>query len=447
MSVPTNRLLSTLVVGLGKSGVSAVRWLVARGVHVRATDSRSDPPGLAVVAALLVPGDLFLGGLSVAALEGVEQVLLSPGVPRTSALLMEALRRGLPVIGDVELFAREADATGVPIIGITGTNGKSTVTTLVGEMAREAGLDAGVGGNLGEPVLDLLRAGRQWYVVELSSYQLESCPSLQCAAATVLNVSPDHLDRYGSVAEYAAVKANIFTGAGVAIINADDSRVVAMVTPGKRIKQFSLSGHADYCLAPHAGGPWLWAGGEPVLPASALRIPGLHNAANALAALALADAVGFPRNASLTVLQQFTGLPHRTQWVGERRGVVYIDDSKGTNVGATLAAVAGLPGSLLVIAGGDGKGQDFTPLAAAFRGKVRKAMLIGRDRDLVAAALEGACEVERFESMPDAVVAAANSARSGETVLLSPACSSLDMFSDYTHRGRVFAGAVSELPA
>jgi UDP-N-acetylmuramoylalanine--D-glutamate ligase len=394
---------------------------------------------------LLASTDLCLGGLSLAALEGIEQVVLSPGVPRSSPLLVAALERGLPVIGDVELFAREAAATDVPVIGITGTNGKSTVTTLVGEMAREAGLDAGVGGNLGEPVLDLLRPGRQLYVVELSSYQLESCPSLECAAATVLNVSPDHLDRYGTVASYAAAKAHIFNGNGVAVINADDSLVPLMLRPGKRAKRFSLQNAADYSLAMHLGVTWLWASGEPVIPLSALRIPGLHNAANALAALALADAAGFPRTASLAVLRQFTGLPHRAQWVGERRGVVYIDDSKGTNVGATLAAVAGLPGLLVVIAGGDGKGQDFTPLADAFRGKVRKALLIGRDQELVAAALRGTCETERCESLPEAVTAAAEFARPGETVLLSPACSSLDMFSDYTHRGRVFAAAVSDL--
>ncbi len=436
---------ASLVVGLGKSGVSAVRWLVAHGVRVRATDSREAPPGLAAVAALLSPTDLFLGRFAEDALDGVNQVVLSPGLPRTLPLLALAEARGVPVVGDIELFALQANAAGVPVVGITGTNGKSTVTTLVGEMAREAGIDAGVGGNLGEPALDLLRAGRQLYVVELSSYQLESCPSLRCAAAAVLNVSPDHLDRYGTMAAYAAAKARIFVAAKVAVVNADDTAVSAMLTEHR--VTFSLQSSGDYYVGGHAGAEWLYAGGEAVLPVAALRIPGLHNAANALAALALADGVGLPRSASLAVLRQFTGLPHRAQWVGERRGVVYLDDSKGTNIGATLAAVAGLRGPLVVIAGGDGKGQNFAPLAAAFRGKVRKAIVIGRDGPAVAAALNGVCAVQSCVTLPEAVDAAALAAEPGDTVLLSPACASLDMFQDYTHRGRVFAAAVGELPA
>ena len=445
--MPMNRqpIPASLVVGLGKSGVSAVRWLVAHGVRVRATDSREAPPGLAAVEALLSPADLFLGRFAEEALDGVEQVVLSPGLPRTLPLLALAAARGLPVVGDLELFAVQANAAGVPVVGITGTNGKSTVTTLVGEMAREAGIDAGVGGNLGEPALDLLRAGRQLYVVELSSYQLESCPSLRCAAAAVLNVSPDHLDRYGTMAAYAAAKARIFAGAGVAVVNADDPAVVAM--PTERRVTFSLQASGDYRIDQHAGAEWLFAREEAVLPVAALRIPGLHNAANALAALALADGVGLPRSASVAVLRQFTGLPHRAQWVGERRGVVYIDDSKGTNIGATLAAVEGLRGPLVVIAGGDGKGQDFAPLAAAFRGKVRKTIVIGRDGPAVAAALSGACAVQACTTLPEAVDAAALAAEPGDIVLLSPACASLDMFQDYAHRGRVFATAVGELPA
>lgn len=436
---------ASLVVGLGKSGVSVVRWLVAHGVHVRAADSREAPPGLAAVEALLSPEDLFLGRFAEEALDGVNQVVLSPGLPRTLPLLALAEARGVPVVGDIELFALQANAAGVPVVGVTGTNGKSTVTTLVGEMAREAGIDAGVGGNLGEPALDLLRAGRQLYVVELSSYQLESCPSLRCAAAAVLNVSPDHLDRYGTMAAYAAAKARIFVAAKVAVVNADDTAVSAM--PTERRVTFSLQSSGDYYVGQHAGAEWLFAGGEAVLPLAALRIPGLHNAANALAALALADGVGLPRSASLAVLRQFTGLPHRAQWVGERRGVVYIDDSKGTNIGATLAAVAGLRGPLVVIAGGDGKGQDFSPLAAAFRGKVRKTIVIGRDGPSVANVLHGVCAVQSCTTLPEAVDAAALAAEPGDIVLLSPACASLDMFQDYAHRGRVFAAAVGELPA
>ncbi len=434
-----------LVVGLGKSGASVVRWLAARGVDVRATDSRVSPPGLAEVAHLLPATRRFLGGFADDALAGVGLVVLSPGLPRTLPLLQAAAARGLDVVGDVELFAREANAAGVPVVGITGTNGKSTVTTLVGEMAREAGLDVGVGGNLGDPALDLLGAGRQLYVIELSSYQLESCPSLRCAAATVLNVSPDHLDRYGTMAAYAAAKARLLVDCGLAVVNADDPLVAVMPAP-QRVT-FSLQQAGDYRLATRAGADWLWAGEDPLLPLRELRIPGRHNAANALAALALADAVGVPRAASLAVLRRFAGLAHRAQWVGEHSGVTYIDDSKGTNVGATLAAVSGFREPLVVIAGGDGKGQDFTPLAAAFRGRVRGAVIIGRDGPAVAAALADACPVHACTTLPEAVRTAAGIAEPGDVVLLSPACASLDMFEDYAHRGRVFAAAVAELSA
>jgi UDP-N-acetylmuramoylalanine--D-glutamate ligase len=440
-------LLPSLVVGLGKSGLSAVRWLAARGVHVRATDSREQPPGLAAAAAVLPPAELRVGGFDSAALDGMAQVVLSPGLPRSLPLLAEAHRRGLPVVGDVELFAREANAAQVPVVGITGTNGKSTVTTLVGEVAQAAGLSAGVGGNLGEPALDLLAAGRQLYVLELSSYQLESCPSLACTAATVLNVTPDHLDRYATVAEYAQAKAAIFDRCGTAVVNRDDPWCRAMGAGARATVGFALQADAEYRLEARHGEDWLVAPDGPLLPQRELRIPGLHNAANALAAVALADAAGLPRAATLDVLRRFAGLPHRAQWVGERRGVTYIDDSKGTNVGATIAAVAGLPAPLVIIAGGDGKGQDFAPLASAFRGKVRAAVLIGRDREALATALADTCPVLFCKTLPAAVAAAAGCAQPGDRVLLSPACASLDMFDDYAHRGRVFAAAVAELPA
>ena len=435
----------TLVVGLGKSGASVVRWLAGHGQAVRVTDSRALPPGLAEVAHLVPEEARFLGGFAVEALTDVELVVLSPGLPRDLPLLQLAESRGIAVVGDVELFAREVNAAGIPVVGITGTNGKSTVTTLVGEMAREAGLDVGVGGNLGDPALDLLSPTRRLQVLELSSYQLESCPSLRCAAATVLNVSPDHLDRYGTIEAYAAAKARIFADCGVAVVNADDP-VVAAMSAGRRIT-FSLSGVADYRLEARAGRDWLCAVDGPVLAVVELRIPGLHNAANALAALALADAVGVPRVASLTVLRRFTGLAHRAQWVGEHAGVTFIDDSKGTNVGATLAAVSGFREPLVVIAGGDGKGQDFAPLATAFRGRVRGAVVIGRDGPAVAAALADTCPVRSCATLPEAVRTAAAMARPGDVVLLSPACASLDMFQDYAHRGRVFAAAVAELSA
>jgi UDP-N-acetylmuramoylalanine--D-glutamate ligase len=316
-------------------------------------------------------------------------------------------------------------------------------------MAQRAGVRVRVGGNLGEPALELLGQGAELYVLELSSFQLETTLTLACRAAAVLNVSADHLDRYAQLASYAAAKARIYARCETAIVNLDDPLVRAMAPRAHRTLSFSLRGDsgADYTLSVRERESWLTRGGNDLMPASQLKIKGLHNAANALAALALGEALSLPLPAMLEELAAFTGLPHRSQWVREVRGVSYIDDSKGTNVGATLAAVAGLPGPLVIIAGGEGKNQDFAPLAAAFRGKVRHTVLIGRDAPLIARALAGVCTLETCATLPAAVEAAARAARPGDTVLLSPACASLDMFKDYSHRGAVFAQAVGELAA
>jgi UDP-N-acetylmuramoylalanine--D-glutamate ligase len=433
-----------LVVGLGKTGLSAVRWLQANGEGVALTDSRAHPPGLDALRALGGDIPLHLGGFSLAALDGADRIVLSPGVSRREPLVRAALERGITVIGDIELFGRARRA---PTVAITGTNGKSTVTTLVAEMARAAGRTVLAGGNLGEPALDLLaRPVPELYVLELSSFQLESTEALELVAAAVLNVTPDHMDRYDSLEAYAAAKARIFTAAATAVVNLDDARVAAMPRPGQRRLGFSLEHRdADFGLVTAADGPALARAGAALLPLAELRLPGRHNAANALAALAVGAAAGLPLEPMLATLRSFGGLAHRTQWVAERAGVGYVDDSKGTNVGATLAAVDGLPGPLVVIAGGDGKGQDFAPLARAFKGKVRHAVLIGRDRERLAAALAGACGVEFAADMDAAVAAAARAARPGDLVLLSPACASLDMFRDYAERGERFAAAARRL--
>jgi UDP-N-acetylmuramoylalanine--D-glutamate ligase len=284
-------------------------------------------------------------------------------------------------------------------------------------------------------------------VLELSSFQLDTTHSLKLKAAVVLNVSADHLDRYATLRHYADSKARIYAGCETAVVNADEPDVVRMPRPGQRVISFGLRNAADFTLVtpPGDGAPWLARRDSPLMPVSALRISGHHNAANALATLALGDALRLPLQPMLEELREFTGLPHRAQWVAEVGGVRYINDSKGTNVGATLAAVAGYSGPLVLIAGGDGKGQDFTPLAAAFRGKVRTAVLLGRDAGLIETALAGVCHTLRVEGMEEAVKAAARFAQPGDTVLLSPACSSLDMFRDYAHRGGVFAAAVQEL--
>lgn len=432
-----------LVLGLGRTGLSCARYLQRKGVAVRVADTRAEPPGVAALREQVPDAELHTGVFQPGLLDGVAQVVISPGLSLREPVVAEAASRGLPVVGDIELFAREATA---PVAAITGTNGKSTVTALLADLATAGGRPAIAGGNLGEPALDLLeRPAPALYVLELSSFQLETTYSLETETATVLNVTADHLDRYGSIDEYAAAKARIFDGCEVAVVNADDARVRAMPRAGQRVLSFSLrDSTADYFLAREPE-PMLTCRGEPLLPLGALRLQGEHNAANALAALAMGEVLGLPRAPVLAALAAFGGLPHRAQWVADVGGVHFIDDSKGTNVGATIAAVAGMDGPLVLIAGGDGKGQDFDDLRAAFRGKVRHAVLIGRDAPRLAAVLEDVCATESASDMPGAVTAARAAARPGDTVLLSPACASLDMFRDYRHRGEEFAAAVRSL--
>jgi UDP-N-acetylmuramoylalanine--D-glutamate ligase len=438
---------TAVIVGLGRSGVSAARHLVRRGWRIAVTDSRAEPPGVASLREIAPDAPLRAGGFDASLLEGASLVVASPGVSLAEPVLARARALGLEVVGDIELFARAT--RGVPTVGITGTNGKSTVTTLVGRMAARAGRKVRVGGNLGPPALELLdEPGEvELYVLELSSFQLEATSTLELVAGAVLNLTADHLDRHADMDAYAAAKARIFSHCGTAVVNADDERVAAMPRPGQLTRRFSLREGvaADYSIALRAGEGWLMRGAQPLIPLSQMRLAGLHNAANAAASVALGEAAGLPMAAMLEELRHFTGLRHRAQFVAEIRGVRYIDDSKGTNVGATLAAVAGLPGTLVLIAGGDGKGQDFRPLAAGLRGRVRTAVLIGRDAAAIQAALGDACPVVRCDTLEAAVEAAAAAAEPGDTVLLSPACASLDMFRDYTHRGEVFAAAVRRL--
>jgi UDP-N-acetylmuramoylalanine--D-glutamate ligase len=436
----------TVIVGLGRTGLSAARYLSAHGARVAITDSRAEPPELHNLGELAGQLELRLGKFDAKLLADASQVVVSPGVSLAEPFVREALARGIEVVGDIELFARAVRA---PVMAITGTNGKSTVTTLVAQMLEAAGCSVRAGGNLGEPALNLL-AGPvpDFYVLELSSFQLETTESLAPRAATVLNVSADHLDRYAALSDYAAAKARIFHNCELPIINLDDPLVVAMLPADRSRLGFStaVNGKADFGLVRGAAGElWLAHSGQPRLALRDMKLSGLHNAANALAALAFAEAADIAEPAALEVLRTFTGLPHRMQWVADRRSVRWIDDSKGTNVGATIAAVGGMTGPLVLIAGGDGKGQDFAPLAPAFRGKVRHVVLIGRDAAQLAQVLHGVCTTERATTMPDAVRRAAERSGAGDTVLLSPACASLDMFRDYAQRGEVFAAAVREL--
>jgi UDP-N-acetylmuramoylalanine--D-glutamate ligase len=452
MTPPTSRPSSAVIVGLGRTGLSCARYLHAMGWKIAVTDTRVQPPELSGLRQLDPSIPVSAGGLDTRLLDDALCVVASPGVSLNVPFFLEAKRRGLEVVGDIELFARAVDA---PVVGITGTNGKSTVTTLVGRMAARAGLKVRVGGNLGEPALDLLTDARadaertDLYVLELSSFQLEATTSLDLRAATVLNVTADHMDRYRTIEDYAIAKGRIFARCDTAVINLDDPLVVTMPVQGQRTLGFSLRATigADYAIANRDGEWWLMRREEPLMPLSAMKIKGLHNAANALASLALGEALDLPMSAMLPELADFAGLPHRAQWVADVNGVTYINDSKGTNVGATIAAVSGMTGPLIIIAGGDGKNQDFAPLAAAFSGKVRHTVLIGRDASAVAKTLEGVTTTEVSASLEEAVKAAARAARPGDTVLLSPACASLDMFRDYTHRGAVFTQAVKELAA
>jgi UDP-N-acetylmuramoylalanine--D-glutamate ligase len=437
------------MVGLGRTGLSVARHLVKQGWRVAVTDSRESPPEADGVRALGANVVVRTGGFDVSLVAGARYVVASPGVPLTEPIFAAARASGAEVVGDIELFARAADA---PTVGITGTNGKSTVTTLVGRFAERAGARVRVGGNLGQPALDLLGRGpTDLYVLELSSFQLEATHSLKLKAGAVLNLTSDHMDRYASMAEYGAAKARIFEQCEVAVVNRDDPAVMQMPRPGQRVFSFSIdpSTDADYVLREidGVGQWWLCKRTEPLMPVRALKLQGQHNAANALAAIALGEALRLPRDAMLEELEEFGGLPHRMQWIADVANVRYINDSKGTNVGATVAAVSGLNGPLIVIAGGDGKSQDFTPLRGVFAKKVRRVVLIGRDAAALEHVLQGVCDISRCDSLEAAVREAAQHARAGDTVLLSPACASLDMFRDYGHRGSVFAAAVRGLAA
>lgn len=442
---PTSAV-KTLVIGLGRTGLSCARYLRSRGHSVAVMDSREAPPGLAQARAELPDVALLLGGIDPAALAAANEVVVSPGVPLSEPAIRQAVAAGIPVVGDIELFARAAAA---PVVAITGSNGKSTVTTLVGLIARHAGLRVAVGGNLGEPALDLLSPETELYVLELSSFQLEATSSLAVRAATVLNLSADHLDRYADLAAYAAAKARIFAHAESAVVNRDDPAAAGLAAAVADRRGFTLGSPdaGDYGIREHDGADWVARGRQPLLPVAEIRLPGLHNLSNCLAALALAEAAGLPLASAREVLRTFPGLPHRSQLVHERAGVRWINDSKGTNPGATLAALAGLvpdpdAGRAVLIAGGDAKGADFAKLGDAIAERARCAILIGRDASRIDAAVGGRVPTIHAGDLHEAVRIAAKQARPGDCVLLSPACASFDMFDDYEHRGRVFTEAV-----
>ncbi len=457
---------SILVLGAGDTGLSVVRWAERMGARVRIADTRANPPGLdelrsrhAGIEFIAGPWDDKRGD---ALFGDAELVVASPGVavagPACDAAVARAIAQGKKFVGDVELFAWEQNELAgkgqrPKMIGITGSNGKSTVTAMAGAMCRAAGMKTVVAGNIGLPVIDAMLEARERgqpdvYVVELSSFQLETTSLLVCDSAAMLNLSQDHLDRYASMDDYAAAKRRIFLNARHQVLNREDPASLAMRSPHLSPGGFSTFGidsapaENDFGVA----GGWLTEGNRRLLPLADVPVAGLHNAANALAALALCRAIGGDAEKLVSGLRQFKGLPHRVENVGTINGVTFYDDSKGTNVGSTVAALNGMTVPVVLIAGGIGKEQDFEPLAEPVRKRARSVVLIGKDARLIESAITGArANVVHAGSMADAVEKAFDRAVPGDAVLLSPACSSFDMFRNYNHRGEMFAQCVAEL--
>jgi UDP-N-acetylmuramoylalanine--D-glutamate ligase len=449
-----------LVLGLGDTGLAVARWVARMRGLLRVADTRAVPPRAEDLRRALPDTELYCGAFTAQLLDGVDLLVPSPGLSLAEPLVQAALARGIALAGEIELFAwalgsrASGDERG-KLVAVTGTNGKTTVAALAGHLLRAAGIDCEVAGNIGTAALQALatrldaRHLPAAWVLELSSYQLETTWTLAPDAAAMLNLSEDHLDRYIDLADYGAAKERIFTHAALQVLNRDDPRSLAMAVPGRRRVSFGLgapTGQDDFGLVAVDGEQWIAQGAERLLAARELQIHGAHNIANAMAAAALAGAAGAAREAIRDGLRSFRGLPHRLQRVAVMAGVEYFDDSKGTNVGATLAALESMGRPVVLILGGEGKGQDFTPLASAVTGHATRVVLIGRDAPRIAAALAGTgVPLERCATLDEAVRAAGRAARSGDAVLLSPACASFDMFRDYRERGERFAQAVRAL--
>ena len=485
-----NQSNNYVVVGLGKSGVSIIRYLLRQGKTVIAMDTRKEPPGVESFVKEFPQVTLYLGSLNEMILAQASEIILSPGVAPQEPALVKANSLGIPLIGDIELFARAAKA---PIVAITGTNAKGTVTTLMGEMIHNANHNVLVGGNIGTPALDLLEEDvPDFYVLELSSFQLETTYSLKTAAATILNFSEDHLDRHKTMSAYSAAKQRIYQDCKVAVWNREDEKTFPITQHSEhphpqplshkktlwergeessplpersegrgvggegaedlhKLFSFALTEPQtnEFGILEHDNQTWLACGSEKLLPVEKLLIKGRHNWKNALAALALGTAIGLPLQPMLQALMNFRGLAHRCEWVAEKDGVVWYDDSKGTNVGATLAAIEGLgqsiAGKIILIAGGLGKGADFSPLREPIAQHVKAVILIGKDAPIIERALNGATKIIHAVDLAQAVTLAKTEAHVKDAVLLSPACASMDMFRDYEHRGEVFKELVKSI--
>ncbi len=438
--------VDTVIIGLGETGFSCVQYYAAQGIPVIVMDSRENPPKLSELKKNYPHVPVYTGMFPKEILQKTKTLVLSPGVSQDHPDIQHWLSREAEMIGDIELLARTMGSDPI-VVAITGSNGKSTVTTLVGEMAKAAGLRVGVGGNLGTPVLELLNKTPDLYVLELSSFQLETTYSLKPKAATVLNLCPDHLDRYGSIDAYQKAKHRIFNHAEYIIYNRDDPQLPSSL---KKTMSFGIDMPLEnqYGLTKNKDSLWLARGSELLLPASKLKIAGRHNLSNALAALALGESIGLPMASMLSVLQSFAGLPHRAEWVCDYLGVPWINDSKGTNVGATLATLTGLAdtitGKWVLIAGGVAKNADFSPLVPIIQQYCQSVILIGEAAETLYNLLHAAVDCIRATDMTDAVQKAADCVKPGDGVLLSPICASYDMFKNFEERGNAFKSVINQ---
>ena len=459
MNVKPEQAVYTLVVGLGKTGLSVVRYLRSIGENIIVADSRDIPPGLKELKADFSDVEYHTGSFNRSVFLGAHRIIVSPGVALTEPALIAARKNNIEIIGDIDLFAHEVMA---PVVGITGSNGKSTVTTLLASMASQAGLNAVASGNIGTPVLDALDDDVDLYVLELSSFQLETLQRLPMKAAVVLNISADHMDRYDSLAAYAASKQAIYDNADVLVVNKDDPLASKVASSDKKRVQYSLGTAAedefgfceydrcdDFNAENTRSAVSLCFGNKFLIAADELKIKGRHNLQNALAAFAMGYALGLPFDDMITALKEFSGLPHRTQFVAEIDGINWINDSKATNVGACMASLQGLAGKHILIAGGEAKGADFAELTAVIAKHCHGVVLIGKDAAQIKAVMPKEMKTVFAQDMQAAVSAARNMAGEmagkGDNVLLAPACASFDMFDNFEHRGDVFIRSVEAL--
>jgi UDP-N-acetylmuramoylalanine--D-glutamate ligase len=432
-----------LVLGMGATGISIASWLAANGRSGIFADSRRQPPGCAAIQDLLPDAQLQCGDLPGSVPQDVSEILISPGLELDLPLLKDAEARNIPVRSDIDLFMGVCEGR---VLGITGSNGKSTVTKLVEGMLNAAGVTVAAGANLGTPALDLLASSAEVFVLELSSFQLERSDYLQLHAAVLLNVSPDHLDHHASIEDYAAAKARIYKCCGTAVVNRDEPDMFQQTETSEQISfGLGLPAPTDWGIVECDDGQWIARGNFLVMPVAELQLVGQHNLLNVLAAFAIASTLDVPVDGLVTAARLFTGLPHRMQRVPTRDGIVWINDSKATNEAAALASINSVDGRLILIAGGDAKGGDLELLRTTLEHRDVSVIVLGKDRDLFHAQLSDVCEVRSAESLEKAVAMAAVTASSSDTVLLAPACSSLDMFSGYGERGERFCQAVQSL--